>query len=174
MRPLPRMIVPALIAALTAAASSTSLAAASQTLTVYSVAEQQQYINNSDARRAGAGPNPFGNYNDVAPAAKNAKGPFPGDEALYSFNLYADAQLHKRAGAATYTCQYNFKGNAFCDVTFQLTKRGVLVASGAFNFNATSFTLAVTGGYGSFANRLGSVQVTPTANHAQRVSFQLT
>jgi hypothetical protein len=145
----------------------------SHQLVIYSVAEQQQYINNSDARRAGAGPNPFGNYNDVAPSTKNAKGPFPGDEALFSFNLYTTAGLSKRTGTAIFTCQYNFKSNAFCDASYKLTGRGSLTASGSFNFNATSFTLAVTGGDGAFAGRSGYVQVAPTARQSQRVTFVL-
>ncbi len=60
----------------------------------------------------------------------------------------------------------------FCDAAFKL-KTGTLIAAGGFNFNTSKFTLAVTGGYGSFADRAGTVQETPSTNHAQRLAFVL-
>ncbi len=61
-----------------------------------------------DSLQRGEGNNPFGNYKDLEPLAnKNATGPFPGDEALFSFNLYTNGSLETRAGTAIFTCQYN-------------------------------------------------------------------
>ena len=148
-------------------------AAGKKTLTLYATAEQEQYVNNSDSLQRGQGNNPFGNYKDLEPLAnKNANGPFPGDEALFSFNLYTGPNLVKRAGTALFTCQYNFNKNAFCDASFQMASGGTVIASGAFNFTASKFSLAITGGYGPFINKRGSMTDVPSANHAQKLSFQ--
>ncbi len=144
-------------------------------MTLYATAEQEQYVNNSDSLTRGAGNNPFGNYKDLEPLAnKNAAGPFPGDEALFSFNLFTGPDLKKRAGSAIFTCQYNFNKNAFCDASFHLNSGGTLIASGAFNFTASKFALAITGGYGAFLNKRGSMTDVPSANHAQKLSFEFT
>ncbi len=149
-------------------------AARSQQLILYASAEQEQYINNSDSLTRGLANNAFGNYKDLQPlVTKNASGPFPGDEALYSFNLYTNASLKTRAGTAIFVCQYNFNKDAYCDASFQLKNGGTLIASGAFNFAASKFALAVTGSYGTYFDKTGSVRETPTANHAQKLSFQL-
>jgi hypothetical protein len=166
-------VLAAVVFAAGVASGSAAPASGPHKLTLYSVAEQEQYINNSDSLARGVGSNPFGNYKDLAPlATKNANGPFPGDEALFSFNLYSDANLKSRAGSAVFTCQYNFNKNAYCDASFQLVNGGTLVASGAFNFAATSFTLAVTGGYGRYLKTTGSMVDTPTAKHAQKLRFR--
>ena len=102
---------------------------------------------------------------------KNPNGPFPGDEAIFSFNLYSDAALTHRVGAAVFTCQYNLDANTFCDASFRLTNRGTLIAAGVFNFNAKRFTLAVTGGYHGFATQKGSIAEVPSANHSQKLSI---
>ena len=146
----------------------------SKTFVLYATAEQEQYVNNSDSLQRGEGNNPFGNYKDLEPLAnKSANGPFPGDEALFSFNLYTGPSLKTRAGTALFTCQYNFNKNAFCDASFQMTKGGTLIASGAFNFTASKFALAITGGYGAYPAEKGSMTDVPSANHAQKLSFHL-
>jgi hypothetical protein len=161
------------VAVVAAAADSAHGATTSHRLTLYSVAEQEQYVNNSDSRILGIGNNPFGNFKDVTAATSKGNGPFPGDEALFSFNLYSDPSLKTRAGSATFTCQYNFNKNVFCDAAFKLRNGGTLIASGAFNFNTSKFTLAVTGGSGAYADRAGIVQETPSSNHSQRLAFVL-
>jgi len=179
--PLRRRLAPLLGAAAAGAAFVAGSAggasgADAQKLTLYSIAEQEQYVNNADDRTRGEGNNPFGNYKDVTPVAnKSSVGPFPGDEALFSFNLYTDPGLKKRAGSAIFTCQYNFDKNAFCDASFQVAagSKGTLIASGSFNFNATQFTLTVTGGTGPFVGRKGTVSETPSRNHAQKLGFEL-
>jgi hypothetical protein len=101
-----------------------------------------------------------------------SKGPFAGDAADYSFNVYRDATLKTRVGTALFTCQYNFSKNAFCDVSFQL-KSGTMIANGAFNFDVSHFALDVTGGDGAYSDAGGEVEVSPSADHAQRLIFQL-
>jgi hypothetical protein len=155
-------------------AASAQAAGSTKTLVLYATAEQEQYVNNSDSLQRGEGNNPFGNYKDLEPLAnKNANGPFPGDEALFSFNLYSGPSLAKRVGTALFTCQYNFNKNAFCDASFQMTSGGTVIASGAFNFTASKFSLAITGGYGgAYVNKRGSLTDVPSPNHAQKLSFQ--
>jgi hypothetical protein len=164
----------ACVALLTAGPGSAEARAASQKLTLYSVAEQEQFVNNEDDRARGEGQSPFGNFSDVTPIVAPVKGPFPGDEALFSFNIYKTTALNARAGSAIFTCQYNFGANAFCDVSFQLNNGGTLIADGAFNFDAANFTLAITGGYGTYSNvSTGLVEVSPSAHHAQQLVFRL-
>lgn len=142
-------------------------------LVVYSVAEQEQYVNNSDSRRQGVGNNPFGTFKDLGPTSTPPNGPFPGDESLFSFNLYSDRGVKHRIGTAVFTCQYNFSTNAFCDASYHLSGGDSLVAGGGFSFSASRFTLAVTGGTGRYADQSGTVTEIPSANHAQRVVFVL-
>jgi hypothetical protein len=49
---------------------------------------------------------------------------------------------------------------------------GTLIAEGAFNFDAARFTLVITGGYGKYRGVTGALVASPSANHAQRLSFQ--
>jgi hypothetical protein len=144
-------------------------------LTLYSVAEQEQFMNNADGRQRGEGSNPFGTFSDLAPpTTPERNGPYPGDAADYSFNLYSNPALTKRVGSAVIFCDYNFRKNAFCDETFHLNHGGSLVAAGEFNFDADSFALAITGGIGSYSGVRGEVKTTPSSMHAERLSFMLT
>ena len=155
-------------------AGSAAAAARVQKLTLYSVAQQEQYVDNSDSLTLGEGDNPFGSFKDVSGVTnKQSHGPFPGDMAVFSFNLYTNASLRTRAGSAIFTCQYNFSKNAFCDASFELKNGGTLIAAGAFNFNASRFTLAVTGGYGRYVAASGVLEEAPAVNHSQRLSFML-
>jgi hypothetical protein len=141
------------------------------TLTLYSVAEQEQFVNNEDDRARGSGNNPFGNFKDKSGVAEQqGHGPFAGDESVFSFNLYGRKTLKPKIGTAIFTCLYYFNKNAFCEASYTLDG-GTVFAQGAFNFNATSFTLAVSGGLGKFAGATGEVATSPSANHSQHVSF---
>jgi hypothetical protein len=141
------------------------------TLTIYSIAEQEQFVNNEDDRSRGSGNNPFGNFKDKSGVAEQqGHGPFAGDESVFAFNLYGGAALKPKIGTAIFTCLYYFNKNAFCEASYKLNG-GTVFAQGAFNFNATSFTLAVTGGLGKFAGATGEVATSPSANHSQHLSF---
>ena len=71
--------------------------------------------------REAPGNNPFGSYSDITAATKEkGHGPFAGDLSLFTFTLYTNATLSHKAGSATFTCQYNFNKNAFCDVSYEL------------------------------------------------------
>ena len=164
----------ALVALWVAGLPTTSNAAAHRKLVIYSVAEQEQFINHQDDRIRGGSKNPFGNFNDVTASTKTGAGPFPGDQAIFSFNLYADPSLERRIGTASFTCQYNFAKNAFCDASFRLNGETTLIANGSFNFESSRFTLAVVGGTGAYLAASGVLTETPTANHAQHLAFDLT
>jgi hypothetical protein len=156
------------------AATAANAAPAKRTLIIFSVAEQEQFTNHQDDRIRGGSKNPFGNFNDVTASTKTGAGPFPGDQAVFSFNLYADPLLKRRIGTASFTCQYNFAKNAFCDASFQLPGSSTVIANGSFNFESSRFTLAVIGGAGTYLAASGVLTETPTANHAQRLVFDLT
>lgn len=141
-------------------------------MTIYSIAQQENFVNNADDRTRGIGHNPFGNFKDLSPSTQgNKNGPYPGDEAIFSFNLYKDPDLTQRIGGATFTCQYSFNEDAFCDAAFHLTGKGTLIAGGTFNFNADGFTLVVSGGLGDYLKAHGVLKETPSAKHAQRLAF---
>jgi hypothetical protein len=144
-------------------------AGAQQKLTLWSVATEEQFVNNADDRERGKGNNPFGNYKDLtATTAEKGNGPFPGDEALFKFSVYTSSDLKKSAGTALFTCEYNFDKNAFCDATYQLPG-GTLVGAGEFNFNAPRFAIAITGGTGKYRGVRGDLEASPGPGHSQKL-----
>ncbi len=50
---------------------------------------------------------------------------------------------------------------------------GTIVAEGTLNFNAKTFTLAVTGGYGSFGDSIGEVDAARSTGQSQELTFEL-
>jgi hypothetical protein len=155
-------------------ASSSSGSTKNRRIVIYSLATEEQFVNNADDRQRGQGNNPFGNYKDLtATTKKKGNGPFPGDEALFEFDLYSNANLKTHAGTAVFTCLYNFKKNAYCAATYTL-KGGTLVGAGPLDFNAPKFQIAITGGTGSFRSATGDVEASPVLkNHAQPLAITL-
>jgi hypothetical protein len=165
----------ALAASLVAAGPATSapLAAKAQTMTLYSVVTSEQFVNNSDDRQRGKGNNPFGNYKDLTATTKErGNGPFPGDEALFKFNVYSSPRVKGPIGTAVFTCQYNFNKNAFCDASYQLSG-GTLIGAGPLNFNSPVFSIAITGGTGKYRSAQGQLQSTQTKANIQRITVNL-
>jgi len=143
------------------ASASPQSGKSAEKLTLYSVATEEQFVNNADDRQRGKGNNPFGNFKDLTATTKeHGNGPFPGDEALFEFKVYASKDLKTTTGLAILTCQYNFNKHAFCDGTYQLSG-GTLIAAGGLDFNAPSFTLAITGGTGKYRGRTGDLESSP-------------
>ena len=71
-------------------ALSPAASAQPRTLSLASVPTSEQFLNHADDRKRGVGNNPFSNY--LAPHAttrEQSDGPFPGDQALFEFNVYA-------------------------------------------------------------------------------------
>jgi hypothetical protein len=152
---------------------TTAAASASQKMTMYSVATNEQFLNHEDDRARGKGNNPFGNFKDTQNATKESgTGPFAGDRAVFTFSLYSDASLKTSIGSATFICQYSFNKNALCDTSYVLAG-GTLTGAGAFNFNAKTFAVAITGGTGKYRSLTGDVEATPAAKHSQHLAFVL-
>jgi hypothetical protein len=151
--------------------SAKAAATGQQKFVLYSVTEVEQFLDHSDDRARGKGNNPFGNFKDSKTTTKEAgNGPFPGDNAVFSFGLYSNSNLKTSVGSAVFTCTYNFNKHAFCDASYQLNG-GVLIGAGAFDFNAGTFAVAITGGTGKYADATGDISATPAAKHAQRLAF---
>jgi hypothetical protein len=150
---------------------------ATQKLTVYAVPASVQFMNHADDRLRGMSANPFNLkaqaliFNDNGKEKGN--GPFPGDDILYAFKLFADAKRTQPSGTAIFTCYYAFGKRATCDSYFDLTK-GLLLASGQVAFGETHFTLGVTGGTHSYLGALGQLSSVPAAKNAQRFDLQVT
>jgi hypothetical protein len=155
----------------TGATASPTAAQGQQRFTLYSVTQIEQFLDHSDDRSRGKGNNPFGNFKDSKTVTKEAgNGPFPGDNAVFSFGLYTSPDRKTSVGSAVFTCTYNFNRHAFCDASYQLAG-GVLLGAGAFNFNAGTFAVAITGGTGKYAAATGDISATPAAKHSQRLAF---
>lgn len=165
-----------LATALPATAASVS-SRASQKLTFYAVPTTVQFMNHADDRLRGMSTNPFNLKAEAvilgAKGEEKGNGPFPGDDILYGFRLFADAKRAHPIGAAMFTCYYGFAKRATCESYFDLA-RGLLLASGQVPFGATHFTLGVTGGTHAYFGALGHVSSMPAAGNAQRFDLQVT
>lgn len=155
----------------TDATASRAAAKGPQKFTLYSVTQVEQFLDHSDDRTRGKGNNPFGNFKDSKTVTKEAgNGPFAGDNAVFSFQLYTSPDRKTSVGSAIFTCTYNFNRHAFCDASYQLDG-GLLLGAGAFDFNAGTFSVAITGGTGKYAAASGDILATPAAKHSQRLAF---
>jgi hypothetical protein len=165
-----------LVTAVPVAAASRSTRA-TQKLTVYAVPATVQFMNHADDRLRGMSSNPFNLkaqaviFNDKG--KEKLDGPFPGDDILYAFKLFADAERTQPTGTAIFTCYYGFGKRATCDSYFDLAK-GLLLASGQVPFGKTRFTLGVTGGTHAYLGALGQLNAVPAAKNAQRFDLQVT
>lgn len=158
------------------AAGPAGAASGKREFTVYAVPSTAQFMNHADDRVRGMSTNPF---NVKSPGIviftkgkEKGNGPFPGDDVLYTFKLYTEANRATRAGSAIFTCYYNFVKHATCDSYFDL-KDGLVLAAGPVTFNSSRFTLSVTGGTSRYFGALGEVIATPAANKAQRLHLRL-
>lgn len=145
--------------------------------TVYAAPATVQFMNHADDRLRGMSTNPF---NQKAAAViidadgnEKASGPFPGDDILYGFTLFADARRTKAVGAAMFTCYYQFAKVATCDSYFELDG-GVLLASGEVKFGVKHFVLGVIGGTKAYFGGAGQVDSAPAAGNLQRFDLTLT
>jgi hypothetical protein len=150
---------------------------ASGKLTVYAVPATVQFMNHADDRLRGMSTNPFNLKAEAVIIGANGKekgnGPFPGDDILYAFRLFADAKRTKPVGTAMFTCYYGFGKRATCESYFDLAS-GLLLASGQVRFGASHFTLGVTGGTRAYFGALGQLDSVPAAGNAQRFHLEFT
>lgn len=150
---------------------------ASQKLRFYAVPTTVQFMNHADDRLRGMSTNPFNLKAEAVilntKGKEKGNGPFPGDDILYGFKLFADAKRTKPIGTGMFTCYYEFVKRATCDSYFDLAK-GLLLASGQVRFGGTRFTLGITGGTRAYFGALGQVESVPAAGNAQRFDLQVT
>jgi hypothetical protein len=141
---------------------------------VYSVTKQEQFIDNGDDEARGWTANPFGLRDRSQEFAENEDkgGPYPGDSALFTFDLYTAPDLKTKAGSAVFTCFYYFGKDAFCDATYQL-RGGTLFGGNAFGFDATTFAIAITSGTSKYLGMAGDVQQSPSGKQTERLSFTI-
>jgi len=143
-------------------------------LRLYSLTTEEQFLNHADDRQRGFGNNPFGNFHaPTATTREQNNGPFPGDNALFTFNLYTSQSRKHLVGTAAFTCTYNFDKNGYCDATYQLGG-GLLVGAGAIDFNAKNYTLIITGGTGKYRAATGTVESVQAAYSLTRLTITLT
>ena len=166
-----------LLAAALPVAAASGASRTAQKLTVYAVPATVQFMNHADDRLRGMSTNPFNLKAETVIFNANGKekgnGPFPGDDILYAFKLFADAKRTQPIGTAMFTCYYGFAKRATCDSYFDLAK-GLLLASGQVPFGQTHFTLGVTGGTNAYLGALGQLGSVPAARNAQRFDLQVT
>ena len=179
-RATPRLCLFAAAALLTAALPATvasGASSASHNLRVFAVPKTVQFMNHADDRLRGMATNPFKFKSEAVILNDNGKekgqGPFPGDDILYTFKLFADARLTKPAGTALFTCYYAFAKRATCDAYFDLPK-GLVLASGQVRFGQARFTLGITGGTRAYFGALGQVDAAAAAKNTQRFDLQVT
>jgi len=122
-----------LLAAALLAARASGASSAAQKLTIYAVPATVQFMNHADDRLRGMSTNPFKLKSEAVILGQGGKekgnGPFPGDDILYGFKLFADTKRSKPIGTAMFTCYYTLVKRATCDSYFDLA-RGLLLASG--------------------------------------------
>jgi len=149
---------------------------ATQKLTIWAVPATVQFMNHADDRLRGMSTNPFNLKAEAVIINANGKekgnGPFPGDDILYAFKLFADAKRAKPIGTAMFTCYYGFGKRATCDSYFDLAK-GILLASGQVPFGSKHFILGVTGGTHVYVGAFGEVNSVPAAGNAQRFDLRV-
>ena len=150
----------------------------SSTFDLYARPLTAQFMNHADDRVRGMTTNPF-NVNQktlrlviLTNGKEKVKGPFPGDDILYTFKLFSDRALSRPAGSAIYTCYYDFAKRATCDSYFELSK-GTFLATGPVVFESTHFTLSVSGGTRSYLGVGGQVTATPAAKGAEHLAVKL-
>jgi hypothetical protein len=167
----------AVLAAALPAIPAAGASQGSQNIRVYAFPATVQFMNHADDRLRGMSTNPFKLKQEAVILGKNGKekgnGPFPGDDILYGFKLFADAKRSKPVGTALFTCYYEFVKRATCDSYFDLAT-GLLLASGQVQFGGTKFTLGVTGGTNAYFGAFGQVNSVPAARNAQRFDLHLT
>ena len=157
------------------AGGSARAATASRTLTLYSIATAEQFLNHSDDRARGTGNNPFGNFRDSTPPAGTetaGNGPFPGDRSVFTFAIFGSSDLKSRIGSASFVCEYVFDRNAFCQTAYVLPG-GTLLGAGYLNFSAKTFTVSLTGGTGKYSGVSGHLQADPAVKLEQRLVVTL-
>jgi hypothetical protein len=164
------------LASASAAGATGNQGSATKVLTVFSIPTGLQYINTADDRARGHVNNPLDSVaNKLAPKSSgNGDGPFAGDIAVYSVDLYSKPALKARAGSGVYTCYFNYDRHALCRAYYKFKTGSTLVASGPIDFKSSRFTIVITGGTNDYLGVRGEVNVAVAKDKSgQKVDFEL-
>jgi hypothetical protein len=174
----PRLLTTVVAVLVTASIVSGTARAATppEKLTVYAVPTTVQFMNHADDRLRGMTTNPFAAAAQaqviISGANEKKAGPFPGDDVLYSFQLYTTPTHGKHLGSAIFTCYFNFNKHATCDSYFNLDG-GLILASGPIVLGNPRFMLSITGGTQTYLGVLGQMTSSPAPKNTQRYDLQL-
>jgi hypothetical protein len=169
-----RFVLPLAAAAVAAClvAGGSHAARVPRTVTVYSIATREQFMNHSDDRSRGQGNNPFAGFKDTSTPTgteTNGNGPFAGDRSIFDFALFGNRHMTRTVGSASFVCEYVLDKNAFCSVAYKLPG-GTLIGNGYFNFNATKFAVSIVGGTGKYADARGQLTADPAVKKLQKIT----
>ena len=160
----------------TTTAPTSSPATQGRSFVVYAKPTRAQFVDHNDDRKRGDFKNPFDP--DLLPTPRNAnsgkKGARAGDNALFSFKVYADAKLTRPIGDAIYSCTFNFAEEATCEANFTLTG-GSMTAMGPTMLDDSIILLPVTGGTGEYSGARGqfSSRASGSKSNTQIIRFRL-
>jgi hypothetical protein len=146
-------------------------------LVIYAVPKTAEFIDHADDRIRGMSANPFTPDKQaliklkLIGASEAKDGPFPGDDVLYGYQLYATPRLKTRIGSAMYTCYYGFDKKATCSAYYQL-EDGIVLGSGQISFKTAGYTLTVTGGTNGYLAATGEI-VARLGKSSERLVFRL-
>ncbi len=160
----------------TTTAPTSSPATQGRSFVVYAKPTRAQFVDHNDDRKRGDFKNPFDP--DLLPTPRNAnsgkKGARAGDNALFSFKVYADAKLTRPIGDAIYSCTFNFAEEATCEANFTLTG-GSMTAMGPTMLDDSIILLPVTGGTGEYSGARGqfSARASGSKSNTQIIRFRL-
>lgn len=159
--------------AATRTAPAGAAATPSRSFVVYGKPKRAQSVNHADDRARGDTLRSFNADGLPTPPSANSgkKGERAGDNALITIVLYADRNLTRVVGTATYSCTFNFDQEAVCDGQFQIGA-GTIIALGPSKLDARETVLAVTGGTGRYAGAHGQVTSTRATGSDNTQTFR--
>jgi hypothetical protein len=89
-----------------------------------------------------------------------AKGPTPGDEFVFTNDVFSDAGFKHKVGALRGVCTLVDASFSECGVTLRL-RGGDVQVNGLVEDAPGSFSVPITGGTGHYRGKNGEVRVTP-------------
>ena len=98
--------------------------------------------------------------------------PQPGDHIVVQQSLFYDPAQHKPAGTAFISCTFDWSTNTACTANVMLTNRGQLFLDG-YVPNAPTFTVAIAGGTGEFADVRGTALVNGARQTLQTITLHV-
>lgn len=98
--------------------------------------------------------------------------PQPGDHLVFQQSLFYDAAQQMPAGTAFISCTFDWSSNTACTANARLTDRGQVFLDG-YVPNTPTFTIAIAGGTGEFADVRGTAVVTGAGQTLQTITLHI-